>query len=98
MVITVRIISMSVTVSLVRMGSARMASMTSVVPVTRDIQARPVETAPIPRIVISARVVVLGRSFSTRTGIQDLGMNCSPTRTSQSSSDFTNSMSSTMIG
>ena len=63
------------------MESARMASMTSVVPVTRDIQARPVVTAPTRRIVISARVVVLGRSSSTQTAIQDLGMNCSPTRT-----------------
>ena len=95
---SVRTISMSATASPVRMASARMGSMTSVVPATRDIQARPVGTALTPRIVISARVVVLGRSFSTQTAIQDLGMNCSPTRTSQNSSDFTNYLSSMKIG
>ena len=95
---TVRSISMSATASPVRMGSARMVSMTSAVPVTRDTQARPVVTVPTPRIAISARVAVLEPSFSTQTGIQDLEMNCSPTKTSQNSSAFTNCLSSRRTG
>lgn len=97
-VIDVRIISMSVRTSPVRMDSARMVSMTSVVPVTRDTRERPVVTAPTQRIVISAEVAVLGRLFSTQIGKRDPGMNCSPTRTSQNSSEFINYLSTRRIG